>query len=69
MRPARWFHLDGEQQRGPLGLDQVRAEILAGRIHPDDFVWSDGMPDWMHARDVPALIPPAPLRARIPEWS
>lgn len=51
-----------------MGLDQVRAEVLAGRIHPDDYVWSDGMPDWMHARDVPALIPPAPLRARIPEW-
>jgi hypothetical protein len=27
-------------------------------VTPETFVWADGMPDWMPARKVPALVPP-----------
>jgi hypothetical protein len=31
-------------------------------------VWADGMPDWLHVRDVPALVPPRALRVTLPAW-
>jgi len=58
--PARWYHLQGEDQRGPMGLEEARSLVLRGIITPDTYVWADGMPDWMPAREVPALVPPAP---------
>lgn len=65
---ARWFHLEGAEQRGPVDLDEIRRLVLDGTVGPDTYVWSDGMPDWMRAREVPALTPPAELRPRVPHW-
>lgn len=65
---ARWFHLVGTEQRGPVDLDRMRALVLDGVVGPDTYVWSDGMPDWMPARDVPALVPPPELRPRARHW-
>lgn len=66
--PARWYHLQGERQLGPLELDTMRRLVLAGTVGPDTYVWSDGMAEWLHARDVPALFPPASVRAELPDW-
>jgi hypothetical protein len=60
--PARWFHLQSGAQRGPVDLAEIRALVLSGEVAPDTYVWADGMPDWMAARRVPALVPPSPLR-------
>ena len=65
LAPARWFHLEGEVRRGPVALDEVREHVLDGSIGPETWVWSDGMDDWMRVRDVPALVPPAALRATL----
>ncbi len=59
--PARWYHLQGRSQHGPLDLDTMRRLVLAGTVAPDTYVWADGMPDWLHAREVPALTPPEDL--------
>lgn len=56
--PARWYHLQGEQQYGPLDLDSMRRLVMGGTIGPDTYVWADGMEDWLPAREVPALVPP-----------
>jgi hypothetical protein len=66
--PARWYHLQGRQQHGPLDLDTMRRLVLHGTVGPDTYVWADGMPDWMHARDVPAVIPPPEVRAELDAW-
>jgi hypothetical protein len=66
--PARWYHLQGEEQHGPIDLEAMRELVMAGTVTPDTFVWADGMPDWLHAREVPALTPPEGLRARLPAW-
>ena len=63
MRPARWYRLVEDEVVGPVGLAEVRRAVLAGELGPDDAVWSDGMPDWLPARDVPALVPPPRHRA------
>jgi hypothetical protein len=68
LRPARWFHLEGRERRGPVALAVVRELVLEGSLGPDDYVWADGMEDWQHVRDVPALVPPVALRVTLPAW-
>lgn len=68
-RPARWFRLVDERQVGPCGLEDMRALVLEGALGPDDYVWADGMPEWLPAGEVPALIPPRGLREGLPAWS
>lgn len=67
--PARWYHLQGETQLGPIGLEDIRELVLDGTVTPDTYVWADGMPDWLPARQVPALTPPAELRSELEAWS
>lgn len=66
--PARWYHLQGEEQHGPLDLATLRRLVLDGTVVPDTYVWADGMPDWLHAREVPAITPPAGVRNSLPPW-
>jgi hypothetical protein len=67
-RPARWYHLQGEDQHGPITLDEIRRLVVDGQVAPDTFVWADGMPDWLPARQVPALTPPDDVRRQLPAW-
>jgi hypothetical protein len=66
--PARWYYLEGETQHGPKDLEELRELVLDGTIGPDTYVWADGMPDWLPARQVPALTPPPELRQRLVAW-
>lgn len=68
LRPARWFHLDGTERRGPVGLEEMREMVLEGSLVPDSWVWADGMPDWLHVHEVPALVPPRALRVTLSDW-
>jgi hypothetical protein len=47
----QFYFAEGDQQRGPLPVDQMRA---AG-VGPDTLVWRDGMAQWQAARTVPEL--------------
>ncbi len=67
-QPARWYHLQGREQHGPTDLDSMRRLVLDGTVAPDTYVWSDGMPDWLPAREVPALSPPDTIRAQLSSW-
>lgn len=58
VEPARWFHLSGGVQQGPVDLQAIRDLVLDGTVRPDTYVWADGMPEWMPAARVPALVPP-----------
>lgn len=66
--PARWYYLDGGDQRGPVPLADIRAKVMDGTVGPESYVWADGMPEWMPARQVPAVTPPAETRASLPAW-
>lgn len=67
--PARWYYLQGEDPYGPVDLDAVRRLVLSGDVGPDTYVWADGMDDWLRARHVPAITPPAEVRERLPGWT
>jgi hypothetical protein len=66
--PARWYHLQGEEQLGPIDLEAMRELVLDGTVEPDTYVWADGMADWLPAREIPAITPPASLREQLPSW-
>jgi len=68
LRPARWFHLIGGERQGPVALAEMRELVLEGSLGPGSWVWADGMSDWMHVRDVPALVPPRALRVTLTDW-
>lgn len=67
--PARWYRLEGREQHGPVGVEEMRRLVLDGTVTPETYVWADGMPDWLPAREVPALVPPDTIRARLDAWS
>jgi hypothetical protein len=66
--PARWYHLQDERQLGPLALDTMRRLVMSGTIRPGTYVWSDGMPEWLPAAEVPALVPPEELKDQVTGW-
>lgn len=57
----QWYYAQNGQQFGPLPGEQLRNMLSSGALRPTDLVWSDGLPAWMPASQVPALMPaPAP---------
>ena len=52
-----WYYARGETEKGPLSTAQMKALASSGRIHRDDFVWKEGMPNWVVARDLDELFP------------
>lgn len=47
----------------------MRELVLEDVVGPDDYVWADGMDQWLPAGEVPALIPPPHLRGPLdPRW-
>jgi hypothetical protein len=58
-----FYYLDGNEQKGPLKIDQL--ELLG--LKPDTLVWAEGMEDWEPAKKIEELEilikktqPPAP---------
>ena len=57
---AQYYLAINGQQLGPFEVNQLPANGLT----PDSYVWTNGMPNWMRAAEVPELAPlfaaPAP---------
>ena len=49
-----YLALDG-QQRGPFGVEELRAHVADGRLTRETLVWRQGMPQWAPAADVPEV--------------
>lgn len=50
------FHVDLDgQAAGPFPVDQLRQFVSNGQLTPQTDVWTDGMPAWTAAGQVPAL--------------
>jgi hypothetical protein len=52
-----WYYARGDVEKGPLSTAQIRALAAAGKIRPEDFVWKEGMENWVAASEVPELLP------------
>lgn len=66
------FHVDsGGQATGPFNPGQLQSGAQSGQITRATLVWSDGMPGWLPAGQVPALaalfgVGPPPLPPTAP---
>lgn len=67
MTTRSWFVSISGQQTGPYLGEQLRDLITQGRVHRDTMVWSEGMPNWCKAADVPGLIPSSLLPPPMPK--
>jgi hypothetical protein len=50
-----WWYRKNGAQVGPVAEAEVRQYLVSGMLSGDDFVWSEGMPQWVPARQAPAL--------------
>ena len=50
-----WYYSENGQQRGPVGLEEMRGLTLSGRIRPGDLVWNATMPNWVAAQSIGQL--------------
>jgi uncharacterized RDD family membrane protein YckC len=61
---AQWYYARGNQQFGPVSIDQLLGLLGTGQVQHADLVWTEGMPEWAPASTVAALSPrpaPAPI--------
>ncbi|MGV2108834.1 RDD family protein [Agrobacterium vitis] len=62
---AAWYYAAGQDQKGPVGEDEIRALIKSGQITRETNVWREGMDAWQQAAEHPdlssALSIPPPL--------
>ncbi|HVV43301.1 MAG TPA: GYF domain-containing protein [Nitrobacter sp.] len=56
MSNRSWFYAAGDQQQGPFSEDQLRDFIARGAVRADTYVWTEGMPAWQRAGDIPGLL-------------
>ncbi len=53
-----WYYAQNGQQLGPVSGEQLRALLVSGAVRGTDLVWTDSLPAWTPAAQVPALVPP-----------
>lgn len=54
---AAWYYSERGQQRGPVELPELQRLLSIGQVSGQDLVWSEGMPQWQPAAQVPAVMP------------
>ena len=59
MTEEQWYYTRGGQRFGPIPMAALKSMASSGQLTPQDFVWRDGMPDWIAASGVNGLFAPA----------
>lgn len=49
----QWYYSKNSTQHGPVSEAELREKLITGEIALTDLVWSQGMPDWTSAANVP----------------
>lgn len=57
---ATWFYLHDDVQAGPVSTAQMKELVATGQLGPTDFVWMEGMANWVEARNVKNFFPTKP---------
>jgi hypothetical protein len=53
----RWWYRKNGSQVGPVEEAALQQSLASGTLSPEDFVWTEGMPQWVPARQAPHLTP------------
>jgi hypothetical protein len=43
----KWFVYMGDHHEGPFSLSEVQVKVAQGVVHSQQYVWCDGMSDWL----------------------
>jgi uncharacterized RDD family membrane protein YckC len=68
MAQDQWYYLANGQTFGPMTGQQLRQYAAAGYFRPSDYVWQEGMPNWVVAGQVPGVLPPAGGKGVMPPF-
>ena len=60
----QWYYAVTGGYQGPISGDQLQAMALSGTLKSDQYVWTEGMAEWLPARTVPGLFASQPGLAR-----
>jgi hypothetical protein len=52
---ATWFYNVAGERHGPVTIMELRGLLMSGKLRSDEFVWKNGMPDWLPIENVPEL--------------
>lgn len=52
----RWYYSHDGQESGPVDESALNQMLNAGQLGPDTLVWTDTMPQWKSAAQVPGLM-------------
>jgi uncharacterized RDD family membrane protein YckC len=68
MDPDRWYAFEAGRQLGPMSWIALKARADSGLLRREDFVWREGLPDWLPASGVDGLLElrPPPLLESTP---
>ena len=58
---SEWHYMLNGEQQGPVTKSQLQQMIGLGNLKPTDFVWKDGMIDWLEIQNVPDLATQQPM--------
>jgi hypothetical protein len=53
----RWWYNKNGSEAGPVDQATLQQLLSSGNLSPDDLVWTDGMTQWVPARQAPGLSP------------
>ena len=59
MPGALWYYNVAGELYGPVSIFDLRTMVSAANLRPDDYVWKEGMPNWLPISQVPELKSPA----------
>jgi hypothetical protein len=51
----QWLYTSGGVQRGPVDFSNLQLLMGTNQVRPEDLVWSEGMPAWIPANQIPGL--------------
>ena len=53
---VEWYYGHDGKEIGPVSSAELKELAAAGRLHPTDFVWKEGMAQWMEASRISGLF-------------
>lgn len=55
---SEWHYSREGKRYGPVPLSELKKLAEAGELAPSDFVWKEGLPEWVEASSIKGLLPP-----------
>lgn len=55
---SQWYCNIGGKQYGPVSEEELRAWVAQNRVRPVDYVWREGMENWVQSGAAPELLSP-----------